>query len=110
MRLDRPLKLGYGTLVLKGLLAAVAPRKALVLVTAAWRLGFENVGELEPREWYVDATRAAGVGLLAAGLTGLVLVDDPAGADKTADVPAGEGDVDTDDGEGSDGPVRVDID
>ncbi|PSQ33133.1 hypothetical protein BRD09_01780, partial [Halobacteriales archaeon SW_10_68_16] len=48
MRLDRPLKLGYGTLVLKGLLAAVAPRKAIVLVTAAWRLGFENVGDLQP--------------------------------------------------------------
>ncbi len=108
MRLDRPLKLGYGTLVLKGLLAAVAPRKALLLVTAGWRLGFENVGNLQPREWYVDATRAAGVGLLVAGLTGLVLVDDedaPGGS-------AGEADIDTeaDDGESSDGPVRVDID
>jgi len=108
MRLDRPLKLGYGTLVLKGLLAAVAPRKAIVLVTAAWRLGFENVGDLQPREWYVDATRAAGVGLLVAGLTGLVLVDDEGSSD-TEGSPKDVTETDADD-EGSNGPVRVDID
>jgi hypothetical protein len=86
MSLDTPLKLGYGWFVLQGLLAALAPRKAIVFATGAWRLGFENVGDLEPREWYVRATRAVGVGLLAAGLTGLLLV-----------------------GPDDDGPVRVDI-
>lgn len=103
MSLDSPLKLGYGTLVLKGLLAALVPRKAIVLVTAGWRLGFENVGDLEPREWYVDATRAAGVGLLVAGLTGLVLV----GGDDTSGTGAGA-DADRDDDSG--GPVEVAVD
>jgi len=103
MSLDSPLKLGYGTLVLKGLIAALVPRKAIVLVTAGWRLGFENVGDLEPREWYVDATRAAGVGLLVAGLTGLLL----AGGD---DASGTEGGTETDSDDGSSGPVEVDID
>lgn len=105
MSLESPLKLGYGTLVLKGLVAALAPRKAIVLVTGGWRLGFENVGDLKPREWYVDATRAAGVGLFVAGLTGLLLVggEDTSGGD-------GGTDTDTDTDDESDGPIEVDID
>ena len=79
-----------------------------MLVTAAWRLGFENVGDLQPREWYVDATRAAGVGLLVAGLTGLVLVDDEGSSDAEGS-PKDVTETDADD-EGSNGPVRVDID
>jgi len=98
MSLDTPPKLGYGSLVLKGLFAALAPRKTIVLATGAWRLAFENVGELEPRGWYVRATRAVGAGLLAAGLTGLL----PVARDQD-DEAAPETDTDTDDG-----PVRVD--
>jgi hypothetical protein len=102
MSLDTPLKLGYGWLVLQGLLAALAPRKAIVFATGAWRLGFENVGDLEPREWYVRATRAVGVGLLAAGLTGLLLV----GRDRDEAEPSDTASEGTPD---DDGPVRVDI-
>lgn len=100
-----PLKLGYGLLAVQGLLSVLAPRKSIALATTAWRAGFENVGDLEPREWYVEVTRVLGVGMLVAGLTGLVV---------SAAGENGEGDVvdeaDESDVEDSDGPVRVDVD
>lgn len=100
MSTDTPLKLGYGSLVVQGLVAALAPRTAIALATGAWRLAFENVDDLEPRGWYVRTTRAAGVGLLAAGVTGLLFVARD-GDDGTGPDTAGEA--------SRDGPVRIDI-
>jgi hypothetical protein len=103
MRVKPPLKIGYALFVVQGLLALLAPRRAIAVGTAAWRLGFENVGDLEPREWYVELTRVLGVGFLVAGLTGLALSsrEDGEPDDGSRD--------DASDGE-DDGPVRVDVD
>lgn len=62
---------GYAWMVLNGVLYAIAPRLMLKLSTKMLAMGFENADELEPREWYTDATRATGVGMIAAGLAGL---------------------------------------
>ncbi|MEF8783511.1 MAG: hypothetical protein V5A39_11300 [Haloarculaceae archaeon] len=97
-----PLKLGYGLLAVQGLLSVLAPRKSIALATTAWRAGFENVGDLEPREWYVEVTRVLGVGMLVAGLTGLLV--SASGDDGEAE-GADEPEIDD-----SDGPVQVDID
>jgi len=74
--LTRLLKLVYAVVALKGLLTALAPRRVLGLIFATWRLGLKNTDELKPREWYVSAVRATGVGMLAAGGVGLLLLDD----------------------------------
>jgi hypothetical protein len=66
-------RLGYAWLLLQGTLAALAPRVGLRLNLKPAAIAFENVGELEPREWYLRWVRAAGVGMLAAGAAGLVL-------------------------------------
>jgi hypothetical protein len=104
MRSKQPLKIGYVLFVLQGLLSVLAPRRAIAVATAAWRLGFENVGDLEPREWYVELTRTLGVGLLVAGLTGLAL---SSREDDEADDGSGD---DASDHEDADGPARVDVD
>lgn len=75
------LKAVYATVALKGLFAALAPRLALKLDLKWLSLGLKNVGELEPREWYVTAVRAAGVGMVAAGGVGLLLT----GSDEAAE-------------------------
>jgi hypothetical protein len=114
------LRVGYLMMVVQGLLSVFLPKKALKLATAGWRVGFENVDELEPREWYVEVTKIAGVGMLAAGLTGL-LVTSAENAEKErskAQMAAGESesghDSDTDADESDDdddgGPVTIDID
>lgn len=77
----------YAVVAVKGLFTALAPRQSLKVATSGWRLGLKNVGELEPREWYVTAIRATGVGMLAAGGVGLLLT----GEDETV-----EGDEATD--------------
>jgi len=66
-------RVGYGWIALQGLFAAVLPKRLLGLSTRLSLCGFENADELEPKPWYVDAMRAAGVGMLAAGITGLLL-------------------------------------
>ena len=65
-------KFGYVWMALQGLFSLLAPRKAISLATMGWRAGFENVEELDPRDWYVTMTRALGVGMLAAGIAGLL--------------------------------------
>ncbi|WP_229114521.1 hypothetical protein [Halapricum desulfuricans] len=62
---------GYAWLALNGVLYALAPRLALKMSSKMLTMGFENADELEPREWYEDATRATGVGMIATGLAGL---------------------------------------
>lgn len=75
-------RLGYAWLVLNGVFYVLAPRLALKLTAKMWLLGFENVGELEPRDWYATSIRAAGVGMVAAGIAGLLLEREPAVADE----------------------------
>lgn len=62
---------GYAWLALNGVLYTVAPRLALKMSSKMLTMGFENADKLEPREWYQDATRATGIGMIAAGLAGL---------------------------------------
>ncbi|MFB6174311.1 MAG: hypothetical protein ABEI39_06685 [Halobacteriales archaeon] len=70
-------RLGYGLLVAEGVLSALAPRLALRKNLLPLSVGFEDAADLSPREWYLRAVRACGVGMLAAGLAGLVLERDP---------------------------------
>jgi hypothetical protein len=67
------LKVVYGAVAVKGLFTALAPKTSLKLNLSALSLSLKNVSELQPREWYVDAVRATGVGMLAAGGVGLLL-------------------------------------
>lgn len=78
-------RLGYGWLVLQGIVSAVAPRIGIRLGMQAYGTAFENVGDLEPKEWYVDSTRAAGVGMVVTGLTGLFLEGRREESDESAD-------------------------
>lgn len=90
-------RLGYGWMVVQGLLATVAPERSLALNLRLWGIALEGVDDLSPKAWYVRAVRAAGVGMLAAGGVGLLLEDragdDAEGeegreADPAADGPA----------------------
>ena len=113
MGLKSLLRLGYAGMVVQGLLSVFLPRKAIKLATTGWRAGFENVEELEPREWYVEMTKVLGVGMLAAGLTGLLVSRaEKEGADRAqaAFDAASESDAEEADGDDDDdGPVTVDI-
>ncbi|MUV89470.1 hypothetical protein GJ629_05805 [Halapricum sp. CBA1109] len=80
------LKLVYGAVAVKGLFTAIAPKTSLKLNLSALGLSLENVSELEPREWYVDAVRATGVGMLAAGGVGLLLTGDDESENEADDV------------------------
>ena len=68
----RLLPLTYAWLVVQGLLSVFLPRQALKLNSKLLLSGYENPGDLEPKDWYVRATRIAGVGMLVTGLTGLL--------------------------------------
>jgi hypothetical protein len=77
-----------------GVVTLVAPKKAAVIgdkLSLSTRYEDLGDGEFTPRDWYVDATRASGAGMIAAGLTGFLLA---ARADTTTDVDV---DVDEDD-------------
>ncbi|WP_229122725.1 hypothetical protein [Halapricum desulfuricans] len=79
---------GYAWLALNGVLYALAPRLALKMSSKMLTMGFENADELEPREWYQDATRATGVGMIATGLAGLAF--ERGGEDSQGDAEADE--------------------
>jgi hypothetical protein len=66
-------RLGYLVVLAWGVLDAVAPRVALRLKLAPAAIAFENVGAIEPREGYLRAARAMGLGMIVAGATGLAL-------------------------------------
>ncbi|MFC6951999.1 hypothetical protein [Halorubellus litoreus] len=104
-----------------GVVTLVAPKKAAVLgdkLSLATRYEDLGDGEFTPRDWYVDATRASGAGMIAAGLTGFLLA---ASAETTVDAEtAATGDADdepealseddeTDDVEDADDPVEIDL-
>jgi hypothetical protein len=78
-------RLGYALVLAYGVMDAVAPRTTLRLKLAPASLLFENVGEIEPRPGYLRAARAAGMGMIVAGATGLALEsgsgDDPDAGD-----------------------------
>ncbi|NHN42039.1 hypothetical protein G9C85_10415 [Halorubellus sp. JP-L1] len=103
-----------------GVVTLVAPKKAAVLgdkLSLSTRYETLGDGEFTPRDWYVDATRASGAGMIAAGLTGFALAarDDDAATDADAATVETDDDVDvaveTDDSElGDDGPVQIDLD
>ncbi len=54
--------------VVQGVVTAVLPRVTIRLVKLVLSRNFENTDELEPRPMYVRQTRAAGIGLAAAGV------------------------------------------
>jgi hypothetical protein len=66
-------RLGYALVLAYGVADAVAPRRFLQLKLAPARLAFENVGEIEATPGYVRGARAAGLGMIVAGATGLAL-------------------------------------
>jgi hypothetical protein len=66
-------RLGYALVLAYGVADAVAPRAFLRLKLAPAGLAFENVREIEPRPGYVRGARAAGLGMIVAGATGLAL-------------------------------------
>jgi hypothetical protein len=83
-------KLWYGFLVAYGLVTVVAPRLVTRLSVRKGLRGFENTEELEPTDWYVRAVRATGVGMLAAGGTGLLLEGRAAAREATDDETAAD--------------------
>lgn len=64
---------GYALAALQGLVTALAPGASVATTRRLLALGFEGAADLRPRAWYRRQVRAAGVGLLAAGVTGLAL-------------------------------------
>jgi len=74
MAIQKLLPVTYAWLVFQGLLASLLPKQAIKLNAKLTLSGFENPGDLEPKAWYVRATRVAGVGMLTAGLAGLLSV------------------------------------
>jgi hypothetical protein len=103
-----------------GVVTLVAPKKAAVLgdkLSLATRYETLGDGEFTPRDWYVDATRASGAGMIAAGLTGFLLATRADAATTDADVDVDEdggepepldADDATDDTEDDD-PVQIDL-
>jgi hypothetical protein len=107
------LRVGYVLMVVQGLLSVFVPKKAIKLANVGWTAAYENPDDLEPRDWYVEVTKITGVGLLAAGLTGL-LVSSAENAEKersNADMDAAKAEFESDESDDDDdGPVTVDID
>jgi len=104
MAIQKLLPVGYAWLVVQGLLASLRPRQAIELNARLTLSGFENASDLEPKDWYVRSTRVAGIGMLTAGLAGLISVsqaDDETGqsAPSEDDEPIEPIEVDIDDAE-----------
>jgi len=78
---ERLRRVSYGWLVVQGLLAAIAPERSIGVKFKLWGLGVENVGELEPKDWYVRSVRAAGIGMIAAGVAGFLFERSAASAE-----------------------------
>lgn len=66
-------KAGYVWMVLYGAFAALLPRQSIKLSKFCWKGAFDGLGGVTPKPGYVRMTRAGGVGMLAAGLSGLAL-------------------------------------
>ena len=101
----------------QGLLSLLFPKRMAKLGSRLLLgMSYENTGELEPRDWYVDSTRASGLGMLVGGLFGYILADraDDKAAAAAALGEAESAETEDDDADESDedddGPVMVDID
>jgi len=99
MATDRLRRIGYGLVLAQGLVTTLAPKRSIDLKLRLWGLGVENVGDLEPKAWYVRSVRAAGIGMLAAGTAGLLMERKAASETGTAE---------TED-EAVEEPVEVDV-
>ena len=102
MAIQKLLPVTYAWLVVQGLLASLLPKQAIELNSRLTLSGFENPGDLEPKAWYVRATRVAGVGMLTAGLAGLLSVsqlesDDAETAETAESTDPIEVDIESDD-------------
>lgn len=103
-----------------GVVTLVAPKKAAVIgdkLSLSTRYEDLGDGEFTPRDWYVDATRASGAGMIAAGLTGFLLAASATTTDADTDVDDLDDDEDTgesleealEDADTGDDPVQIDL-
>src|SRR6056297_1926238 len=69
---DRLRRASYGWFVVQGLLAAVAPKRSIAFKLKLWGLALDDVDAAEPKPWYVRSVRAAGIGMIATGVSGFV--------------------------------------
>lgn len=102
--LQRLLPIGYAWMVVQGLLAVFLPKQALKLNGKLLLWGYDNPGDLEPKDWYVRSTRITGIGMLVTGLTGLL-----AGQLEDSDEETDEPELEVESDDGDDGPVELDI-
>lgn len=65
-------RVGYAWLVIQGVASLLLPKQTLAANLKLWRV-VENPRALELKPWYVTKLRAMGAGMIAAGLTGLLL-------------------------------------
>jgi hypothetical protein len=101
--LQRLLPVGYAWMVVQGLLAVFLPKQAIKLNAKLVLWGYENPGDLQPKDWYVRSTRITGLGMLVTGLTGLL-------AGQVVDTESDDSDALVDDDDDSDAdPVELDI-
>jgi hypothetical protein len=103
MGIEKLLPVTYAWLVFQGLLASLLPKQAIKLNNRLMLTGYENPEELDPKAWYVRNTRVAGVGMLTAGLAGLLSVSQ-------LDEDEPDLDVESDDSDEPPEPIEVDID
>jgi len=100
--IKRLLPVGYAWMVVQGLLSVFLPKQAIKLNAKLLLKGYENPGDLEPKDWYVRSTRIAGLGMLVTGVTGLLAGQLAEEADEEAETELPD---ETDD----DDPVELDI-
>ncbi|WP_049906270.1 hypothetical protein [Halorubrum tebenquichense] len=68
-------RLGSAVVLLQGVVTALFPRASVRLTKRMIGKNFDNADELEATPAYVRQLRAIGVGMIAAGGTGLLLED-----------------------------------
>jgi hypothetical protein len=66
---------GSALILLQGVVTALFPRASVRLTKRVIGKNFDNASELEAKPGYVRQLRAIGVGMIAAGGTGLLLED-----------------------------------
>ncbi|WP_324662940.1 hypothetical protein [Haloarcula sediminis] len=99
--IQRFLPFGYAWMVVHGLLAVFLPKQAIKLNGKLLLRGYDNPGDLEPKDWYVRSTRISGLGMLVTGVTGLL-------AGQLAEEDDDEEPAELSDGSDDD-PVELDI-
>lgn len=72
-----------------GVAGAAVPEKLLDICAHATLVGYENPEDLEPEDWYVDATRYAGLLLAVAALIAPFLPTPSEGDDEADEVEEG---------------------